>query len=161
MCSYRSLLLNYLSTPMVIIYSFIWSNRNNPFSMIYCYSNDSIWKIDSRNLVNALDLAHYASWAVFPTAWKLKYSLPNGWSFWRVIRVVVLCWHYIVSYCNKNWVTGAVTLWLLFMGVVKHCDSSSTVTFISNMFVVCGIDTGLFWMVSYVVSLTAVFGLEY
>ena len=50
----------------------------------------------------------------------------------------------------------SVSLWLFFVGVAKDCDFSSTVTFISNMFVECGLDTGLVSMITYVVSLTDV-----
>ena len=45
--------------------------------------------------------------------------------------------------------------------VSKDCESSSTVIFIYNMFVVCGLITGLVWMLSSVASLTAVLGMEY
>ena len=48
-----------------------------------------------------------------------------------------------------------------FYWVCNDCKSSLTARLIYNMFLVCGIDTGLFFMVSSVVSFTAVFVLEY
>ena len=45
------------------------------------------------------------------------------------------------------------------LGVSKYCESSSTVTFISTIFVVCGMDTGFVCMRSSVEYCIAVFGL--
>ena len=55
----------------------------------------------------------------------------------------------------------AVALLFYFIRFSEHCDSSLTVPLISNMFMICGIDTQLVLMESYVVYFTTVFELEY
>ena len=55
--------------------------------------------------------------------------------------VIVLTFQCIRSQRNRSdWCGGTVIVFLVF---AKYCESSSTVTCVSNMFVVCGIDMGL------------------
>ena len=146
---------------MVTIYYFSCSEYNTTFGMGHLFSNYSIERVISINLVNFLDFTHCSSRALSPSVQKQKYYFIDGASFWHIIWVGVLRWNLSVSYPSIPWVLGAVTLWWSFMGVSKYCDSSSTVIFVSNIFVVCGIDTGLVSMRSYVLSFTAVLVLEY
>ena len=47
------------------------------------------------------------------------------------------------------------------MGLARDCDFSSTVTSISNIFVVCELDKGLFLMKLSVVCITPLLGMKY
>ena len=148
---------NYWSAPMVTIFCISRFYCSNPLRITYLYWNDSIPKIESITLANALDLVHCAKCLVLLSVWKQRYYFPYGRIFWPIIWVVVLFWHISVSDPNRTWALVSVALWFFSLGVSKDCESSSTVTFLSNMFVFCGMDTGLVWIKSVVAFCTAVF----
>ena len=77
------------------------------------------------------------------------------------ILFMILWWHFSVSNPNRNWDIGTVSLWLCCMEVVKEFDSLSTVTFVLNVFVMCVMDMGWFWIRSYVVLITSLLRLYY
>ena len=54
-----------------------------------------------------------------------------------------------------------MSLCLYFIMAVKDCESSATVTFIFNMFVVYGMDRGLVLMISYDTLFTSSFNIVY
>ena len=56
--------------------------------------------------------------------------------------------HCSQSYANRTYEFVAVEPWLCFLEVVENWDSSSTVIFVSNMFVMCGLDKGRVGMIS-------------
>ena len=97
----------------------------------------------------------------FPVSFKTK-TLFNRWREFLTCDTscgIVLKLHWIRYRHNLGaWFSGTV---IVFYGIKKYCDSSSTVTFIFDTFLVCGLDTGSVRMVSSVVSFTAVFGMEY
>ena len=71
---------------------------------------------------------------------------------------IVLTFQCIISQCNLVVCCSGTVI--VFYGFTKYCDSSSTVTCIFDIFLVCGLDTVSVGMVSSVVSFTAIFGLE-
>ena len=61
LCSYKALLLNDWSTPIIIICRFSLSGCNNHLRMTYCYPNGSMSRVVSITLVNTCDLEHWAA----------------------------------------------------------------------------------------------------
>ena len=66
---------------MVTICSFSISDWNKPLIMAHFCSNDSISRTESITVVNAHDLAHSDSWAIFPSVWNQKYYFTDVSSF--------------------------------------------------------------------------------
>ena len=69
--------------------------------------------------------------------------------------------HCSISDTNSTWDLGAVALYFFLMRVLKDCDSSTALTFISNMIVVCGMDMVLVWMILSHASFTSSLEIEY
>ena len=69
------------------------------------------------------------------------------------------CGIVLKSHCiryQRNLSTWWIVTMIVFYGGFKTLWFASKVTFVSNMFVVCGIDMGLVWTISSVVSITYV-----
>ena len=62
---------------------------------------------------------------------------------------------------QRNLVAWFSSTVILFSRKCKRLWFSSRVTCVSNMFVVCGMDTGLFWMISSFLYITSLIGLGY
>ena len=86
---YKALLLNYWSTPMATMYFISCSVCSNPLIIKYYCSNESKSNITFITLINALDIAHFVSWEIFPSIWKHIYSFPGLCSVYGHGLVVV------------------------------------------------------------------------
>ena len=125
------------------------------------YCNDDTLMSKWYDISNCLDNLFQRPW--FGTLWcrgsyfvsfKYIYSFPDGVNLWRVIRYVIFCWRFSVSYTNRTWSLGLVALWFYVFSVSKVFDLTSTVKCVSEMFVVCGMDMGLVWMRSSIVCIS-------
>ena len=132
LCSYKSLLLKYCSTPMVTICCFSRSNCNITLMMTHWFKKNSISRMKSITLVNARE-------AVFLSISKQRYHFPD----WGEL----FCWHYSESDHNITWALVEVSWWLFSLCVSNDWASSSTEIFLSNLFVVCGLDMGWVWTI--------------
>ena len=132
LCSYKVLLLNYWSTPIITICCFSISDCKNHLRMIHFCSNESISIILSITLVNTRDLAHCATWALLLSIWKQKYYFPGGGFFFdwhmQVYPKWYMCWCCSYKWL-VNWWSDTVTI---FLGVSNYLESSSTATFEIN-----------------------------
>ena len=160
-CSYKALLLNGRSTPMVDICCFSHCYCNHSLIMAHICSNYSISRTESITIFNACYLDNCEARNFFPSVLKQRYPFPDGFSFWSVLSVVLLCRHCSESYPNRTWGVGAVSQWFFSPGASKYWKSSPTVTFLSIIFVVCGLDTGWVWMISSTAYWIAYLLLEY
>ena len=61
--SYKTLLLNYWSTPIITICCFMHYDCNNHLRMNFFWSNQSMSRILSTTLFNTRDLSHCSAWA--------------------------------------------------------------------------------------------------
>ena len=119
MCSYKALLLDYWSTPIITVCCFNFSDCNKPLRMTHCLSNWSMSIILSITLVNTRDLSHCAAWEILPYIWKEKYyflveefldwwvkfSLELFLSWFCYYKFLGTCWTYTViifSWCLKR-----------------------------------------------------------
>ena len=115
MCSYKALLLNNWSTPIITMCYFFHYDCNNPLRMTHWCSNESMSRILSISLVNTRDLAHCAVWALLPYVWKQIYSFPGGG-----IVFTSVCKFLLNYFCiSIDWVLVEVTLWLFLLCVTK------------------------------------------
>ena len=78
MCSYKALLLNNLSTPIITICCFSHSECSNPLIIMNLFLYESMSRNESINLFNTRDLEHCAAWSILPSIWKQKYYFPGG-----------------------------------------------------------------------------------
>ena len=79
--SYKALLLNDVSTPIIKICCFGRSGCNNPLIITHCWSNYSMSIIVSTDLANTSNLVHCEAWALLPSFWKKKYYFSGGGFF--------------------------------------------------------------------------------
>ena len=68
--SYKTMLLNDWSTPIIITCCWRRSYCNNPLIITHLCSNESISRILSITLVDTRDLVNCAVWAILPYFWK-------------------------------------------------------------------------------------------
>ena len=92
LCSYRALLLNYWSIPMVFTWYLKHGYCNIPLSTTRWCSNVSIQRTESITLVIIFYLIHLSAWAVLPSSWKHIYSSPTG------VNIVVLFKFNVLTY---------------------------------------------------------------
>ena len=146
---------------MVTICCFNCYDCNNPLRMTHFFSKYSLSRIKSITLVYLRELAHCTSQKVFPSIWKQKYYFPDVRSFWPGLWEVLLCWNWSESYLNSTLAHVTVAPWLFPLGVSNDWASSSKVALLSNIFLLCGTDTGRFTMRFSVSYCTEEFALEY
>ena len=127
LCSYKVLLLNDWSTPIITICCLSRSDCNNHLRMTHYGLNESMSGILSITLVNKRDLEHCAAWALLPSF--LGKTIPGGGNILTgICKFLVndLC----VGVVSINyWSPSKVTLWLLFLSISNGWASSSTATF--------------------------------
>ena len=89
LCSKEDLVNDYCSIPIVFI---LYSRRddcNMHLITTHCFSNVSIYRMESMDLFNILDLTHWSAWGYLLLTWKHKYYLPTGvnYIFWVAQQV--------------------------------------------------------------------------
>ena len=117
---------------------FIWSSRRNDCNMnlitTHCCSNVSIYRMESMDLFNTLDLTHWLAWGDLLLTWKHKYYLPTGCNYVAFVKSKGARGKVVINGVKRGGLDVAWTLIFCFRGVIQEWISS--VFKISDVFLI-------------------------